>query len=172
VGTDVLSEQEVAELGGLRSRWAARRRMRSRKGPLGGRLMGQLQREQINLAMIRSRSGADDAPAMVAQRDRIRSIRGQLEGLPDVAVPVAAASMQGAAPPAPPAAIAGWTPTHVVPAAGMAAWDAPDPSRAPIVTLAAGVQLTIVEQQGAWARVMGSNGWTGWVDGRLLAPLG
>jgi hypothetical protein len=53
----------------------------------------------------------------------------------------------------------------------MAAWDAPDPSRPPQVTLAGGVQLTIVEQNGAWSRVMGSNGWTGWVDGRLLATI-
>ena len=38
--------------------------------------------------------------------------------------------------------------------------------------LAGGVQLSIVEERGAWAQVMGSNGWTGWVDGRLLAKLG
>ena len=53
----------------------------------------------------------------------------------------------------------------------MAAWDAPDPNRPPMVTLAGGVQLSIVEQRGAWAHVMGSNGWTGWVDGRLLVKL-
>jgi hypothetical protein len=34
------------------------------------------------------------------------------------------------------------------------------------------VQLSIIEQSGAWSRVMGSNGWTGWVDGRLLVRLG
>jgi hypothetical protein len=147
--------------------------------------MSQLQREQINLAMIRSRSGSDDDQSVVAQRERIREVRRQLDALPDVAVPVApapvtatpaataaspAAAGTGApstAPPPPPPAT-GWLPTHVVPPTGMAAWDAPDPSRPPMVNLAPGVQLSVAEQQGAWARVIGSNGWTGWVDGRLL----
>ena len=172
VGTDVLTEQELAELGGLRSRWSARRKMGQRKGPQGARLIGQLQREQINLAMIHARGGGDDDPNVIAQRERIRTIRTQLNALPDAAQPVAAAmpAQQAVAPAAPTAPA--WTPTHVVPATGMAAWDAPDPSRPPLVTLAPGVQLSIMEQQGAWAHVMGSNGWTGWVDGRLLGPLG
>jgi RsiW-degrading membrane proteinase PrsW (M82 family) len=166
VGTDVLTQEELAQLGGLRSRWAARRAMGARKGPQGSKLAGLLQREQINLAMIRSRAGSDDDPNVVAQRERIRAVRAQLDALPDVAQPMAAAAV-----PAPVAANPSWVPTHVVPATGMAAWDAPDGSRPPSVTLAGGVQLTIVEQQGAWARVMGSNGWTGWVDGRLLTAL-
>lgn len=167
VGTDVLTQEEVAVLGGLRSRWAARRQVGSRKGPQGAKLAGQLQREQINLAMIRSRAGSDEDANVVAQRERIRTLRAQLAALPDIsaAVPQAAAA-------AVPAAPAGWTPTHLVPVAGMAAWDAPDPSRPQMVTLAGGVQLSIVEERGAWAHVMGSNGWTGWVDGRLLVRLG
>ncbi|MEX2546359.1 MAG: SH3 domain-containing protein, partial [Chloroflexota bacterium] len=64
-----------------------------------------------------------------------------------------------------------WMPTHVVPAAGLAAWAAPDPSQPAVAQLAPGVQLMLVEQQGAWARVVGSNGWVGWVDGRLLARM-
>ena len=174
VGTDVLSQEELAHLGGLRSRWAARRRVGQRKGPQGAKLVAQLQREQINLAMIRSRSETDDDPSVVAQRGRIRSVRGQLDALPDVVVPVAAMGMPAGAAvafPTPPV-IPGWTPTHVVPASGVAAWDAPDPNRAPIVMLAGGVQLVVVEERGAWARVVGSNGWSGWVDGRLLARLG
>lgn len=169
IGTDVLSQAELAELGGLRSRWSARRRIAQRKGATGAKLAGQLQREQINLAMIRSRSAGNDDPAVVAQRERIRAIRGQLDGLPDVAQPVA---MPYAAPAvAPPGAPAGWIPSHAVPAAGMAAWAAPDPSKPPVAQLSPGVQLVIAEQQGAWARVVGSNGWAGWVDGRLLVAL-
>lgn len=61
-----------------------------------------------------------------------------------------------------------WTPTHVVPTGGMAAWDAPDPARPPIANLQAGVELTVLAQSGAWAQVRGSNSWSGWVDGRLL----
>ena len=76
IGTDVLTQAELAELGGLRSRWSARRRIAQRKGPQGAKLAGQLQRDQINLAMISSRSASDDDPAVVAQRERIRGIRG------------------------------------------------------------------------------------------------
>lgn len=30
------------------------------------------------------------------------------------------------------------------------------------------MQLRVLQTQGAWAQVEGSNGWSGWVDGRLL----
>jgi hypothetical protein len=150
--------------------------MGTRKGPVGSKLQGQLQREQINLAMIRSRAGSDDDPNVVAQRERIRAVRAQLSALPDVARPspvmaATAAPSTAAALPVAAAGVAAWLPTHVVPATGMASWEAPDPSRPPTVTLAGGVQLVVVEQQGAWSRVMGSNGWVGWVDGRLLLAL-
>ena len=177
IGTDVLTNDELAQLGGLRSRWAARRAMGARKGAPGSKLQGQLQREQINLAMIRSRAGSDDDPNVVAQRERIRAVRAQMDALPNVAQPaahVAAAAVAGSTTASVPVAATGttaWVPTHVVPPTGMASWEAPDPSRPPTVTLAAGVQLAIVEQQGAWSRVMGSNGWVGWVDGRLLLAL-
>ncbi|MBM3696448.1 MAG: hypothetical protein FJW79_11030, partial [Actinobacteria bacterium] len=73
--------------------------------------------------------------------------------------------------PAAPAA-AGFSPTHEVPAGGMSAWAAPDPNLPPIARLEARVQLRVDEVRGAWARVTGSNGWSGWVDDRRLAPLG
>ncbi|HLB44742.1 MAG TPA: PrsW family glutamic-type intramembrane protease [Candidatus Limnocylindrales bacterium] len=187
VGTDVLTEQELADLSGLRSRWDARRRIGQRKGPQVGRLAGQLQREQINLAMIRARVGDDQDPALYAQRDRIRAIRGQLDAFPDL-VPAGAMTMQPGAPGVPsgmptqppglPTQPPGLPiqppglPTHVVPPAGMAAWIAPDPTQPPSVMLGPGVPLALLETRGAWARVIGSNGWTGWVDGRLLVRLG
>jgi len=65
-----------------------------------------------------------------------------------------------------------FAPTHQAPAGGMPAWANPDPAAAPIAQLAARVQLRIDETRGAWARVTGSNGWTGWVDARRLGPLG
>jgi SH3-like domain-containing protein len=67
---------------------------------------------------------------------------------------------------------AAWVPTHEVPTGGMSAWPRPDPQLAPIARLTDRVQLTIDETRGAWARVTGSNGWTGWVDARRLLPLG
>ncbi len=66
---------------------------------------------------------------------------------------------------------AAWVPTHAVPAGGTRAWAGPDPGPDPIATLEPRVRLAIAEQRGDWARVVGSNGWTGWVDARVLEPL-
>jgi 5,10-methylenetetrahydrofolate reductase len=63
---------------------------------------------------------------------------------------------------------AGWAPTHTVPAGGMAAWQAPHPSAPQTAQLQAGLPVQVVERLGAWARVVASNGWWGWVDGRML----
>jgi SH3-like domain-containing protein len=63
-----------------------------------------------------------------------------------------------------------WSPTHVVAVPSMQAWASPDPS-APAVTLQAGVELQIVERLGDWAHVLAANGWTGWVDSRLLGTV-
>ncbi|HEX7464968.1 MAG TPA: SH3 domain-containing protein, partial [Actinomycetota bacterium] len=65
-----------------------------------------------------------------------------------------------------------WAPTHHVPAEGMQAWAAPDPASAVIARLDPGLGLRVDEVAGAWARVTASNGWTGWVDGRLLVQMG
>ncbi|HYA01318.1 MAG TPA: SH3 domain-containing protein [Candidatus Binatia bacterium] len=63
---------------------------------------------------------------------------------------------------------AAWTPGHKVPPQGMQAWAAPDPNGAVIATLGGHLPVQVTEMRGAWARVVCSNGWTGWVDGRLL----
>jgi hypothetical protein len=60
--------------------------------------------------------------------------------------------------------------THVVPSSGLLAWVEPDPGAEPVATLAAGVELRVVGESGAWARVVAANGWEGWVDGRALQP--
>lgn len=75
-----------------------------------------------------------------------------------------------ASPAAQPAASAqsAWTPGHKVPPQGMQAWAAPDPSGAVVATLGGHLPVQVAEMRGAWARVICSNGWTGWVDGRLL----
>jgi hypothetical protein len=72
----------------------------------------------------------------------------------------------------PPAAASGWAPTHLVPPGGMAAWNAPDPSRQPIVNLPERLELIVEERAGAWAHVRAVNGWRGWVDGRRLIAKG
>lgn len=60
--------------------------------------------------------------------------------------------------------------SYVAPAEGVRAWQEPDPAQPPIVTLAAGTELRLLEQRGQWAHVEASNGWTGWVDATLLQP--
>ncbi len=68
-------------------------------------------------------------------------------------------------------AYATFVPTHEVPAGGMRAWARPDPQLTPVADLAARVQLRVDETRGAWAKVTGENGWTGWVDARRLTAL-
>ena len=56
-----------------------------------------------------------------------------------------------------------------VPPGGLAAWDAPDPSRPSTAALAEGLPLDVLQRVGDWAEVRAENGWTGWVDARQLA---
>lgn len=65
-----------------------------------------------------------------------------------------------------------WAATHTVPAGGLQAWAQPDPSGAVIATLAARVQLRVIERRADWAHVDAENGWEGWVDGRRLVAVG
>jgi Bacterial SH3 domain len=67
-----------------------------------------------------------------------------------------------------PAQSGGWAPTHSVPPQGLRAWAAPDPSGPVVANLAPGLPIQVSEVRGAWARVICSNGWTGWVDGRII----
>ena len=50
----------------------------------------------------------------------------------------------------------------------MQAWAAPDPNGAVVATLGGHLPVQVTEMRGAWAHIVCSNGWTGWVDGRLL----
>jgi hypothetical protein len=65
-----------------------------------------------------------------------------------------------------------WTATHTVPSGGLGAWSEPNPELQPIANLDARVQLAVSERRGDWAKVIGSNGWTGWVDARRLVAVG
>ncbi|HSP65289.1 MAG TPA: hypothetical protein VLO10_03780, partial [Candidatus Deferrimicrobium sp.] len=88
--------------------------------------------------------------------------------------PTATATPGGYAPltgqPAPQAhpASSAFAPTHTVPPQGMQAWAAPDPNGAVVATLGGGLPIQITEVRGAWAHVLCSNGWVGWVDGRII----
>jgi hypothetical protein len=71
--------------------------------------------------------------------------------------------------PAPqPTAAGQWVPSHAVPPQGLRAWGAPDPGGPVVANLAPGLPIQVAEVRGAWARVICSNGWTGWIDGRII----
>ncbi|MEU9114026.1 hypothetical protein AB0D04_20135 [Streptomyces sp. NPDC048483] len=61
-------------------------------------------------------------------------------------------------------------PSHVVPRDGMAAWSAPDAGR-PTVPLDPLLPVQLLDRRGDWALVLCSNGWSAWVDGRLLLAV-
>ncbi|MEV0531624.1 hypothetical protein [Kitasatospora sp. NPDC050463] len=61
-------------------------------------------------------------------------------------------------------------PTHVAPPDGMATWAAPDPAQ-PSARLDPLLPVRLIGLQGDWGHVLCSNGWTTWVDGRLLINL-
>ncbi|MFI2436025.1 hypothetical protein [Streptomyces sp. NPDC018693] len=66
--------------------------------------------------------------------------------------------------------IPAFRPTHVVPGHGMPAWEAPDPAR-PTVPLDPLLPVRLVEERGDWGHVLCANGWSAWVDGRLLVAV-
>ncbi|WP_406350226.1 hypothetical protein [Streptomyces sp. NBC_00658] len=61
-------------------------------------------------------------------------------------------------------------PTHVIPQDGLPAWESPDPSR-PTVPLDALLPVQLIDRLGDWGRVVCANGWSAWVDGRLLIAV-
>lgn len=85
---------------------------------------------------------------------------------PYQAQPVQAQPVQ--AQPVPQPAASQWVPSHSVPPQGLRAWGAPDPSGPVVANLAPGLPIQVAEVRGAWARVICSNGWTGWIDGRII----
>ncbi|MER5969423.1 hypothetical protein ABT112_06740 [Streptomyces sp. NPDC002055] len=65
---------------------------------------------------------------------------------------------------------ADFRPSHVVPREGMATWSAPDGAW-PSVPLDPLLPVQVVDRRGDWALALCSNGWSAWVDGRLLVSV-
>lgn len=59
---------------------------------------------------------------------------------------------------------------YVVPPSGLDARSAPDPSAPVAARLDPGLPVAVTERQGDWARIVCTNGWVAWVDGRGLLP--
>ena len=86
VGSPALSEPELRVLLNPPARRRSRREMKARAGQGAERLLRRLQKEQINLAMVRTRAEADDAPEVVRQRELCRSLRDALLSIPGAAL--------------------------------------------------------------------------------------
>ncbi|MGW6915116.1 hypothetical protein ACWGB8_15075 [Kitasatospora sp. NPDC054939] len=61
-------------------------------------------------------------------------------------------------------------PTHVAPRDGLPTWTAPDPMQ-PSTRLDPLLPVQLIGREGDWGHIMCANGWSAWVDGRLLVSL-
>ncbi|MFF4326448.1 hypothetical protein ACFYZT_08015 [Streptomyces sp. NPDC001591] len=61
-------------------------------------------------------------------------------------------------------------PTHVVPQEGLPAWEAPDVTR-PTAPLDPFLPVQLLSRRGEWTEILCANGWSAWVDGRLLVAV-
>jgi len=78
VGGDVVSEAEFETLRKGRRRRAALRRIRNERGSEARLVLKRVQREQMNLALFQTKVAFPDHPALEAQREKIRALKGQL----------------------------------------------------------------------------------------------
>ncbi|MFE2147915.1 hypothetical protein ACFXA3_40380, partial [Streptomyces sp. NPDC059456] len=69
-----------------------------------------------------------------------------------------------------PAGPAAFHPTHVVPREGLPAWEEPDVSR-PAAALDPFLPVQLLSRRGEWGEILCANGWSAWVDGRLLVAV-
>ncbi len=83
--TPALSRTELGILLDAGARRRSRHDMRVRAGDGAARLLRRLQREQVNLAMVRSRVAEGDDPALVRQRQLCKSLRDALFAIPGAA---------------------------------------------------------------------------------------
>lgn len=81
-GTPALSAIELGILLDAHARRRSRRDMRARAGEGAARLLRRLQREQVNLAMVRTRARDEADPALLRQRAYCRSLRDALMAMP------------------------------------------------------------------------------------------
>jgi len=83
--TPALRAAELRVLLDPGARRRSRRRMRARAGVSAERLLKRLQREQVNLAMMRTMAHGDDTPDVVRQRALCKSLRDGLLAIPGAA---------------------------------------------------------------------------------------
>ena len=77
-----ITDSERATLSGLRSRRRVRKAALAEKGPEGERLMGRIQRAQLDLARTFSRTRSEADPAVVEAARQVYSLKLQYAALP------------------------------------------------------------------------------------------
>jgi RsiW-degrading membrane proteinase PrsW (M82 family) len=80
--TPALTRAELRILLDRAARRRARKEMRDRAGESAQRLLRRLQREQINLAMVRTRAHGLETPELARQRELCKSLRDALGAIP------------------------------------------------------------------------------------------
>jgi protease PrsW len=98
IGGPGISAIELATLEHPRRRRAAVGDMRTRAGAHAAALLRRLQKEQVNLAMIRSKVASGDDPALIEQRAYCGSLRDALRAIPGAAPADAAGSLTDVGP--------------------------------------------------------------------------
>jgi protease PrsW len=78
VGSDVVSQQEYEVLRSGRKRRRTLRVVKRAKGPAARAVLKQLMRAQMNLALFQSKVDSPEDPALEAQRDVVRQLKGRL----------------------------------------------------------------------------------------------
>ncbi|TQF02384.1 hypothetical protein E6W39_08990 [Kitasatospora acidiphila] len=126
------------------------------------RLMAEAQR-----SLEEAESKVASAPAGTGEaRPEARAAAPEKQGLgppPEASPPPS--------PPPPPNAAHAWQPTHRIAKGGEPAWSTPDPARAPVSQLNAGLEVQVSDEASGWANIICSNGWSGWVRAQSLTPL-
>jgi hypothetical protein len=197
VGRQGLIREELEMLIDPGRRKQARGEVRSMAGAGAEQQLKRLQHEQLGLAMVATRAQGENDPDLLTQRRRCQDLRTQLwalhrvidalglqpatveatRNMPPVQVPARSQASSVNAPTGPvnqhvvPLASSGGDPGWVVGPSGAAARATPDPAADPVTTLAPGLAVTVVQRAGGWVQVRAANGWTGWVDARLVVQL-
>jgi protease PrsW len=164
-----LLDEETELLRDPGRRRAAVKRVRAAAGSGAAALLKQLQRQQIELAVMSRRIDSPAHAELVRRRAACHALRSRLWQVPGVvsALGISAATLEEASRLPPPQL---WRVQARVAPAGGWAWATPsfdDPRRG---TLVPGLPLQVLEQNGNWLFVRAENGWVGWTDSRYLYP--
>lgn len=171
VGRGGVLEPELARLHDPRSRRAAVKSVRQAGGPEAERLMRQLQREQIKLALVASSVDSTDDARVVQQRAICQGVRARLWQMPGVAAALGVSPEAAAAQVAAGIALGAFVPGRLVAQSGAWAWATPDQTDRRRISLAPALPLQVIEDRGDWLLVRSQSGWYGWTGAPYLAAL-